>query len=78
MARVRQLITVLLLLPLTALAATEVQNVRVWSENGRTRVVLDLSQPSEHSIFTLRGRRSRSAGSRAFAEFRRRAQRAVW
>ncbi len=55
MARVRQLITVLLLLPLTALAATEVQNVRVWSENGRTRVVLDLSQPSEHNIFTLRG-----------------------
>lgn len=38
-----------------ALAATEVENIRVWSENGRTRVVLDLSQPSQHSIFTLRG-----------------------
>ncbi len=36
-------------------AATEVENIRVWSEKGRTRVVLDLSQPSEHSIFTLRG-----------------------
>ena len=38
-----------------SLAATEVENIRVWSEKGRTRVVLDLSQPSEHSIFTLRG-----------------------
>ncbi|MEM9208239.1 MAG: N-acetylmuramoyl-L-alanine amidase, partial [Pseudomonadota bacterium] len=37
------------------LAATEVENIRVWSEKGRTRVVLDLSQPSQHSIFTLRG-----------------------
>ena len=55
MARVRQLITVLLLLPVTAAAATEVENIRVWSENGRTRVVLDLSRPSDHSIFTLRG-----------------------
>ena len=38
-----------------ALAATEVENIRVWSESGRTRVVLDLSRPSHHSIFTLRG-----------------------
>lgn len=38
-----------------ALAATEVENIRVWSESGRTRVVLDLSRPSDHSIFTLRG-----------------------
>ena len=38
-----------------SVAATEVENIRVWSENGRTRVVLDLSRPSEHSIFTLRG-----------------------
>jgi len=36
------------------LAATEVENIRVWSENGRTRVVLDLSRPSRHNIFTLR------------------------
>ena len=40
---------------LAALAATEVEDIRVWSENGRTRVVLDLSQPSKHNIFTLRG-----------------------
>jgi len=56
MFRVRYLIVLLCLLPgLTALAATEVENIRVWSESGRTRVVLDLSRPSEHSIFTLRG-----------------------
>lgn len=56
MARVGQLLLVLLLLPTaTSLAATEVENIRVWSENGRTRIVLDLSRPSEHSIFTLRG-----------------------
>ena len=36
------------------MAATEVENIRVWSENGRTRVVLDLSRPSRHNIFTLR------------------------
>ena len=39
----------------SALAATEVENIRVWSEDGRTRVVLDLSEPSRHKIFTLRG-----------------------
>ena len=39
----------------TALAATEVENIRVWSESGRTRVVLDLSRPADHKIFTLRG-----------------------
>jgi len=36
-------------------AATTVENVRLWSEDGRTRVVLDLSRPAQHSIFTLRG-----------------------
>lgn len=57
MFRVRQHLVLLFgLMPgLTALAATEVENIRVWSESGRTRVVLDLSRPSEHSIFTLRG-----------------------
>lgn len=39
---------------LTAHAAT-VENIRVWAEDGRTRVVLDLSQPTGHNIFTLRG-----------------------
>lgn len=36
-------------------AETQVENIRVWSENDRTRVVLDLSKPSHHNIFTLRG-----------------------
>ncbi|MDX1482088.1 MAG: N-acetylmuramoyl-L-alanine amidase [Woeseiaceae bacterium] len=44
-----------LAVPLPAVAATEVENIRVWSEDGRTRVVLDLSRPSRHNIFTLRG-----------------------
>ncbi len=37
------------------MAATEVKNIRVWSENGRTRVVLDLTRAAPHNIFTLRG-----------------------
>ena len=45
-----------MLLPaVLAHAATTVENIRVWSENGKTRVVLDLSRPARHSIFTLRG-----------------------
>jgi len=36
-------------------ADSTVEGIRLWSENGRTRVVLDLSRPAEHSIFTLRG-----------------------
>ena len=39
----------------TAQAGTTVENIRIWSEGGKTRVVLDLSQPAEHTIFTLRG-----------------------
>lgn len=35
-------------------AQTTVENIRIWSENGKTRVVLDLSRSSEHKIFTLR------------------------
>jgi len=38
-----------------AQAGTTVENVRIWSENGKTRVVLDLSKPASHNIFTLRG-----------------------
>lgn len=49
------LIALLVLGPATAAAASTVENVRLWSEEGRTRVVLDLSRPAEHSIFTLRG-----------------------
>ena len=46
--------SILLALPLLLSAAT-VENIRLWSENGRTRVVLDLSESSEHNIFTVRG-----------------------
>jgi N-acetylmuramoyl-L-alanine amidase len=49
------LIVLVLLAPLKAIAGTTVENVRLWSEDGRTRVVLDLSRPAQHSIFTLRG-----------------------
>lgn len=44
-----------LLLPLVAAAGTTVENVRIWDENDKTRVVLDLSQSVSHKIFTLRG-----------------------
>jgi N-acetylmuramoyl-L-alanine amidase len=39
----------------TAQAGTTVENIRIWSEGGKTRVVLDLSEPVPHTIFTLRG-----------------------
>ena len=44
-----------LLLASAAIAGTTVENVRIWSENNKTRVVLDLSRPVQHNIFTLRG-----------------------
>ena len=56
MPRSRQtLIALLLLLSAAANAGGTVKDIRIWSENGKTRVVLDLSQPVEHNIFTLRG-----------------------
>ncbi len=55
MPRSRQtLIALLLLLSTAANAGGTVKDVRIWSENGKTRVVLDLSRPVEHNIFTLR------------------------
>ncbi len=36
-------------------AGTTVENVRIWAENDKTRVVLDLSRSVTHNIFTLRG-----------------------
>ncbi len=56
MVRLR-LLTIALLLTLTsaASAAATVENVRIWAENDKTRVVLDLSQSVTHNIFTLRG-----------------------
>ena len=52
-----RLTTCALLLTLTsiAFAGSTVENVRIWSESNKTRVVLDLSQSVHHSIFTLRG-----------------------
>ncbi|RZV32845.1 MAG: AMIN domain-containing protein [Chromatiales bacterium] len=56
MARLRLTIcALLLLLSSAAVAGSTVENVRIWSENNTTRVVLDLSQSVQHSIFTLRG-----------------------
>lgn len=49
------LIASVLLTSSLASAATTVKNIRLWSEDGRTRVVLDLSRPVQHTIFTLRG-----------------------
>ena len=43
-----------LLLPASAMAGATVENVRIWDENDKTRVVLDLSQSVAHKIFTLR------------------------
>ena len=51
----RLLLAFLTLLPSALAHAANVENIRVWSENGRTRVVLDLSAPAAHNIFTLRG-----------------------
>ncbi|MEM7431366.1 MAG: N-acetylmuramoyl-L-alanine amidase [Pseudomonadota bacterium] len=51
----RTVLTVsLLLYSSVAVASTTVENIRIWDENGKTRVVLDLSKPASHSIFTLR------------------------
>ncbi|HEX2138541.1 MAG TPA: N-acetylmuramoyl-L-alanine amidase [Woeseiaceae bacterium] len=44
-----------LLLAAAAAHGATLEDVRVWSEDGRTRVVLDLSAPASHNIFTLRG-----------------------
>jgi N-acetylmuramoyl-L-alanine amidase len=48
------LIPLILLLSTVARAGSTVENVRIWSENDKTRVVLDLSRFVEHNIFTLR------------------------
>lgn len=56
MLPVRLILTALLMLLYTAAnAGSTVQDVRIWSENGKTRVVLDMSKSVEHNIFTLRG-----------------------
>lgn len=53
--RFARLLTLLpVLLAAAANASPTVENIRVWAENDKTRVVLDLSQPVNHRIFTLR------------------------
>lgn len=53
MRKLLLLLGCLTLIPISANAAT-VENIRIWAENDRTRVVLDLSDPADHRIFTLR------------------------
>jgi N-acetylmuramoyl-L-alanine amidase len=48
------LISIILLQSSAANAGSTVENVRIWSENDKTRVVLDLSRSVDHNIFTLR------------------------
>lgn len=54
MSRLRLVAFVVLLsLATVSQADTTVKNIRIWAENGKTRVVLDLSKPVSHHIFTL-------------------------
>ncbi len=56
MIQLRAMTAALLLLwAATAQAGTTVENIRIWHQSGKTRVVLDLSNSVEHNIFTLRG-----------------------
>ena len=56
MLKLRAMPAVLLLLwTAMAQAGTTLENIRIWAESGKTRVVLDLSNPVAHNIFTLRG-----------------------
>ena len=56
MLQLRAMTAALLLLwAATTQAGATVENIRIWSESGKTRVVLDLSDPASHNIFTLRG-----------------------
>jgi len=54
----KKLLFVLLLLvtlPISAVAQTDILGVRLWPAPERTRLVFDLSGPIEHSLFTLKG-----------------------
>jgi N-acetylmuramoyl-L-alanine amidase len=53
MSRLRLIVIILLLVPPMGQADTAVENIRLWEENDKTRIVLDLSRPAEHNIFTL-------------------------
>jgi len=49
------LAALLVLLTTAAQAGPTVENIRIWAESGKTRVVLDLSGVAQHNIFTLSG-----------------------
>lgn len=54
--RLRRVLLALLFLSVSnAYAGSTVENIRVWTENDKTRVVLDLDKSVQHHIFTLRG-----------------------
>ncbi len=53
--RITWLLLLITLLSAGAAAAATVENVRIWAENDKTRVVLDLSKSAKHKIITLRG-----------------------
>ena len=53
--RVLIMVFALLLVPVTGLAATVVEDVRTWNGPEHTRVVFDLSAPVAHELFTLEG-----------------------
>ena len=40
---------------LLADSPTTIKNIRLWAEDERTRVVLDVSSAARHSMFTLQG-----------------------
>lgn len=48
-------LALLLMISAAVNAGPTVENVRIWTENDKTRVVLDLNQSVVHNIFTLRG-----------------------
>ncbi|MCW8126701.1 N-acetylmuramoyl-L-alanine amidase [Microbulbifer halophilus] len=48
-------LALLCLFAVAAQAATEVEGVRLWRAPDHTRLVFDLSGPSEHKLFTLSG-----------------------
>lgn len=52
--RLALFLSLFLLLPTVVKAETTLENVRIWAENDKTRVVLDLSESVPHNIFTLR------------------------
>jgi N-acetylmuramoyl-L-alanine amidase len=55
MARVLILLGLLLLLPSSVLAQASIDGIRTWAGSGHTRVVFDLSERIDHSVFALSG-----------------------